>query len=373
MRLRESLLRLVRAFGLAAASVALVFATGCDDNALTATAQKVVFDFPAHAFTVDRKIEVAIDGALGDSGPGATPACEEWVETVRSLGDGKNVAVELASRGGKTRAQITDSSELAAFDRLAGQLAAGGGRRALYQRDPMPDDIDRLAQNYYISLVELGREPVVARGEPSLTYLLEPICGDRPIYLLTVSTAVGREGFPLIAEEYVDSGEGPRCVSRMTVLDAHRWKKPAPFEAPASPLIDRVVHESLASVRTRASELGLSLVLPKDSSLPSGFVLARAEEVRLRSTANVAGEERELTLFRFVYSDGLEHIDFIEQAPLDTLPQNYAESDFTPVAFVSRFASIRSASLLYKRTQVTIETRIAAPRFGALLAALVPL
>ncbi len=63
----------------------------------------------------------------------------EWTERVRSAGDGKTLSVELLTRNGKPRGEIVDSAELTAFDRLSAQLAAGGGARAVFQRDPAPD------------------------------------------------------------------------------------------------------------------------------------------------------------------------------------------------------------------------------------------
>ncbi|MSR46108.1 MAG: hypothetical protein EXS13_03430 [Planctomycetes bacterium] len=295
-----------------------------------------------------------------------------WTEVVKSAGDGRT-SVELLTRNEKARDQIEDPLDLAAFDRLASQLATGGGVRAIFQRDPAPDDVERMVANYWITLVDLSRKPITSRGEPVLTYLIEPIVADRPWYLLAASTKPGREGFPVATEEYVTEADGSsRLVSRMEVTSL-TWGPPSNFVPNPQPITHRTTLATLDEARTRAAAVGVDLMLPMDAAVPPGFELTIAEEVVLRSTANLAGVEQDVTVWRFVYSDGVEHIDFIEHTPLDTIPANFAANDFVDVAFVSRFGPISSASLVHRGTQITIESRIAAGRFEALLQSLVRL
>lgn len=339
-----------------------LLSVGCDEASNEDRARKIAFNLAAHAYTADRRYTC-------DDGSGGTV---EWLERVKSMGDGR-ISVELLTRNGKVRSVITDPDELAAFDRLAAQLVTGGGARALFQRDATPDDLDRMAMNYWITIVDLSRKPITPRGEPALTYLIEPIAADRPHYVLVASTRADREGFPLGCEEYVTEADGSsRLISRMEVTNL-QWGPPADFLANPEPIQQRTTLGSLDVARRHASAVGVTLLLPQDDSLPPGFQLSIAEEIVIRSTANAAATEQDMTLWRFVYSDGIEHIDFIEHAPLETLPSQFTQSDLYDTAFVSRFGAISSASLLHRRTQVTIETRLASDRFDTLLRALVPL
>jgi len=351
-----------RAFVATFALLSVGLTVGCDEAANEDRARKVAFNLAAHAYSADRRYTC-------DDGNGGTL---EWLERVKSMGDGR-ISVELLTRNGKSRSVITDPVELAAFDRLAAQLATGGGSRALFQRDATPDDLDRMAMNYWITIVDLSRKPITPRGEPALTYLIEPIAADRPHYILVASTRADREGFPLGCDEYVTEADGSsRLVSRMEVTSL-QWGAPSEITPNPQPVQQRTSLGSLDVARRHASAIGVTLLLPLDDSLPPGFQLTTVEEIVIRSTANAAGTEQDLTLWRFVYSDGIEHIDFVEHAPLETLPTQFTQSDLYDTVFVSRFGTISSASLLHQRTQVTIETRLASDRFDALLRALVPL
>lgn len=347
------------------AAFALLFSllvVSCDESANEDRARKVAYNLAAVSYTAERRF-TCDDGNAGTI---------EWLERVKSMGDGR-MSVELLTRNGKIRSAITDPDELAAFDRLAAQLATGGGARALFQRDAAPDDLDRMAMNYWITVVDLNRKPITPRGEPALTYLIEPIAADRPHYVLVASTRADREGFPLGYEEYVTEPDGTsRLVSRMEVTHLE-WGAPADFVPNPQPIQQRTALGSLDVARRHAASIGVTLLLPRDDSLPPGFQLVMVEEIVIRSTANAAQTEQDLMLWRFVYSDGLEHIDLIEHAPLETLPSQFTQSDLVDTAFISRFGSISSASLLHKRTQVTIETRLASDRFDTLLRSLVPL
>jgi len=352
----------IAAFTLPAMLLATLLAVGCDEAANEDRARKVAYNVAAVAYTAERRFTY-------DDGNGNTI---EWLERVKSMGDGR-MSVELLTRNGKIRSAITDPDELAAFDRLTAQLATGGGARAMFQRDATPDDLDRMAMNYWITVVDLSRKPITPRGEPALTYLIEPIAADRPHYVLVASTRADREGFPLGCDEYVTEADGTsRLVSRMEVTNL-QWGAPTDFTPNPEPIQQRTTLGSLDVARRHAAAVGVTLLLPQDDALPPGFQLVTAEEVVIRSTANAAGTEQDQTLWRFVYSDGIEHIDFIEHAPLETLPSQFTQSDLYDTAFVSRFATISSASLLHQKTQVTIETRLASDRFDALLKALVPL
>ncbi len=344
-----------------------VAAPSCDqaetDEALD-LARKVVFDLTTCAFTAERHFTADVGGETID-----------WDERVKSAGDGKNISVELVARNGLTRDQISDAAELEAFDLLAAHLAAGGGSRVLFQRDPIPDDVDRLLLNYEVSLVEVGREPITARGEPALTYKVEPIYADRPFYVLTASTHRLRQGFPIECQEYVQDANGPRLVSDMKVTSV-TWGAPADVVAPASPIVLRSPLDSIATARQLAGQIGLSLFLPQDGSMPLGFELVKVEEVQYQTTANLAGSLETLTIYRFVYSDGLEHVDFIEHLPIDTLPPEFVQGHGglgVDLAMIASFGSITIGSLFHSGTQITIESRIAADRFGLMLRSLVPL
>jgi len=343
----------------------LVAAT-CDKNALTDLARKVVFDLSSVGFTADRRFTGEYDGERVD-----------WVERVKSAGDRKNIVVELLKRNGRARLEITDPAELAAFDRLAGQLATGGGPRVLFQRDPGPDDLDRMSRNYHVTVIELRRDPVTKAGEPTITYRIDPVYEDRPFYVLTVSTARGREGFPIECQEYVKEAFGVRLASRMVVVEGSLdWRVPSNVQAPQSPTVSRLAIDSLANVRMRAERNRTALFLPKDGSLPPGFELASIEEVKYRTEANVARVAETITLYRFVYSDGVEKIIFIEHVPTDTLPPGFpgkGAGSSGDVALIARFGSITIASLLHAGTLVTIESRVAADRFESMLDSLVRL
>jgi hypothetical protein len=358
------MMRRAAALGVALLAALPLLGTSCDENDVLSYEKKIVFDLTSVRFTAERHFSGDFNGQHVD-----------WVERVRSVGDGKNIVVELLSRNGLMRDQITDPNELAAFDQLSATLATGGGPRALFQRDPAPDDLDRMFANYYVTLVELGREPVTPKGEPSLTYRIDPVCADRPFYVLTISTGHNREGFPLECQEYVQDVSGARLVSDMIVTSL-KWGTPTQLQAPPPPIVARTQLASLDEARLRAGAHGLSLYLPKDVSLPNGFELAKAEEVQYMTDANLARETQTITLYRFVYSDGVEHIDFVEHAPPDTLPPNFLNAgngQSLDLAMISSFGSISIGSLLHGHTLITIESRIAADRFGAMLRALVPL
>jgi hypothetical protein len=347
------------------AGVAFALA-GCDQEWADSTCKKVVFDSSNHAFTAIRTVRTdPLDPATGE-----LPV--EWTEQIQSDGAGR-ISVKLLTRNGLAREEISDPTELVAFDRQAGQLSTGGGHRAFFQRDPRPDDHDRMVSNYWVTIVGLSRKPVTVRGEPALTYLIEPIAADRPSYLLTASTKAGREGFPLACEEHLTLADGTtRCVSRMEVTSLV-WGAPSDFVPNPQPILKRTPFATVAAARDRAASEGLDLLLPRDEALPPGFVLIVAEEVVMTSTANLARVERPVTMWRFVYSDGVEHIDFIEHAPLDTMPYHFADNDLFEVAFTSRFGPIESASLLHRGTQITVESRISTERFEQLLENLVRL
>lgn len=353
-RLRDCLAAL-----LAAAAVTLVPA--CDEPAMRALADQVVFDLRSIPFTADREFTALYDGES-----------LTWVEHVESAGDGAGISIALVSRNGKVRHEITDPAEVEDFDRLSTALATGGGPRALFQRDPAPDGLERMLASYRVSVIELGREPINVRGEPSLTYMIEPNHDDRPFYVLTVSTGHGREGFPLASQEYVRDASGIHLVSHMTVL-AFDWRARPAVEPPPSPITSRTSLASIDAARRNAAASGLTLLLPRDDALPSGFELIEIEEISLLTDANTAREPRDLLIYRFVYSDGVEHIDFIEHTPIDTMPDAFIDSSLQDLAMISRFGSITSGSLLHKGTQLTIESRIAADRFETLMRALVEL
>jgi hypothetical protein len=353
-------LPLIAALLLAAPVVAMV---GCDPTTVEDLARKVVFDPTSVAYTAVREFNADYGGQ---------PI--HWTERVLSAGDGATILVELLEINGKTRDEITDPVELAAFDRLAAQLTAGGGSRALFQRDPIPEDLDRLIDNYYITVVEIGRERKLG-NEPSLTYRIEPVHADRPFYVLTASTRAGREGFPIECQEYVVEATGPRLVSLMRVRDV-KWGKPADFDPPASPIVSRTELDSLDTARSRASANGLALFLPLDTSLPPGFELVKVEEVQMQTDANAARNVATILLYRFVYSDGVERIDFIEHAPPDNLPPTFLygfNGHSVDLALIARFGTITTGAFLHSDTLVTIESRIAAERFEPMLKALVRL
>jgi hypothetical protein len=339
----------------------------CDDNETYEAmelARKVVFDLTTTRFRAIRHFGGDFGGQQAD-----------WVEQVTSNGDGKNVLVELLARNGLERSQITDPAELVEFDRLAAQLATGGGPRVLFQRDPAPDDLERMLANYEVTLVETSRMPITPRGEPTLTYRVESPFADRPFYLLTVSTHWKRQGFPLHCQEFVQDVSGPRLVSEMVVTSIE-WTVEDDVLSPTSPIVSRLDLDSLNTARSRAASQGVTLFLPFDSSLPSGFELVRIEEVALQTDANRSRTVQDLILWRFVYSDGVEHIDFIEHAPTNAMPAEFVDGPDgagVDLALMSTFGSITIGSLIHAHTQVTIESRIAADRFGTLLRSLVPL
>jgi hypothetical protein len=343
------------------AALAPLAASGCDDAAIASTAKKVVCDLSTLPFTCERTVSDDFEGTT-----------VVHTERVRSAGDGKNIVVELLTRNGKSRSQINDVDELSAFDRLAAQLASGGGRRALFQRDPGPDDLDRMLANYYVTAVQLAPWAISKRPVSGLTYLVEPMYDDRPYYLLTVATRKGYEGFPIDCQEFVNLQDGPHLVSQTTVTNV-QFEAPSDVHSPESPVVSRTALATIDDARTAAGQIGLTLLLPRDAALPPGFELVTCEQVQYRTQANSANEIREVTLFRFVYSDGVEHLDLIEQTPLDTLPPNYATMPSGDVAFVTRIGTIQSALLLHRGTQVTIESRIAAARFVPIMKSLVPL
>lgn len=344
------------------ASLLPLVASGCDQFDATTHVEKIIFDLAANRFTCDRQFTCDLNGVH-----------VEYVERVRSAGDGKGIVDELVSLNGKRRSQITNPVELNAFQSLAGQLATGGGARALFQRDPHIDSLDRLTRNYFITPVEVGREKISAAGEPSVTIKVEPKVKDRPFYVLTVSTASPREGFPLECQEYVYTSNGPLLVSDMRVLNLRWGDSGGDVTPPDNNVKSRTDLSSLDAARLSAKTHGIDLYLPQDRALPAAFVLVKAEEVTIESTANSSGALVRTTAYRFVYSDGLERIDFVEHLPLDAIPPPFGSATSNDLAAITSFGSISLATLVHDGTQIDIESRIASDRFHRLMKSLVKL
>ena len=336
---------------------------GCDERDLRRHAQSVVFDLASRKYTCLREFKSDLDGVH-----------VEYVERVRSAGDGQNIVVELVSLNGKRLNQITDPVERQSFLDFAATLAAGGGARALFQRDPRIDSIDRMAANYFITLLEAGREPIRPGGEPSLTFKVEPRVQDRPFYVLTVSTTVDHEGFPLECQEYAYTPTGPVLVSDMRVVSAIKWgDSGGPVEPPQQPVESRVELQSLFEARDRARQSGVTLLLPKHGGLPWGFELAKVEQVTVTTTANARQELERTQLYRFVYSDGVERIDFIEHPPVDAIPPTFTKPGANDLVMLQTFGTLSIATLVHNGTQVVVESRVASDRFHSLMKSLVPL
>lgn len=345
-----------------AASLLPLVTTACDQFDSTTHVQKVVFDLSASKFSCDRQFTCDLNNVH-----------VEYVEHVRSAGDGKTIVDELVSMNGKRRSQISDPAQLAAFQDLATRLATGGGARALFQRDPHIDSIDRLGSNYFITPVEIGREKVTTGGEPSVTFKVESKVKDRPFYILTVSTATQREGFPLECQEYVYDPNGPRMVSDMRVTSLKWGDCGGDIEPPDANVKSRSNLATLDAARTAAKAKGLDLYLPQDGSLPAGFELVKAEEVGIDSTANSARALQRTTAYRFVYSDGLERIEFVEHPPVDSISAPFGGASSNDLVAITSFGSISIATLVHAGTQIDIESRIASDRFHRLMKSLVKL
>jgi hypothetical protein len=359
--LRRRVLARSGALALAASLLPLV-ASGCDQFDSSTHVQKIIFNLAANKFSCDRQFTCDLDNTH-----------VEYVEHVRSAGDGKSIVVELVSLNGKRRGQITDPNELAAFQNLAARLATGGGARALFQRDPHIDSIDRLSSNYFVTPVEVGREKISAAGEPSVTIKVEPKVKDRPFAVLTVSTAAQHEGFPIECQEYVYGPNGPFQTSDMRVVNLKWGDSGGDVEPPATNVASRSNLATLDAARLAAKTHGIDLYLPQDGSLPSGFDLVKAEEVAIDSTANKSGNLQRTTVYRFVYSDGLERIEFVEHAPLDAIPAPFGAATSNDLVAITSFGSISIATLVHAGTQIDVESRIAADRFHRLMKSLVKL
>jgi len=344
------------------ASLLPLVASGCDQFDSSTHVQKIIFNLAANKFSCDRQFTSDLDNVH-----------VEYVEHVRSAGDGKSIVVELVSLNGKRREQISDPNQLAAFQNLAARLATGGGARALFQRDPRIDSIDRLSANYFVTPVEVGREKISAAGEPSVTIKVEPKVKDRPFAVLTVSTATQREGFPIECQEYVYGPNGPFLTSDMHVTNLKWGDCGGDVEPPATNVSSRTDLATLDAARLAAKTHGFDLYLPQDRSLPSGFVLVKAEEVAIDSTANAAHNLQRTTVYRFVYSDGLERIDFVEHAPLDSIPSPFGTATSNDLVTITGFGSISIATVVHAGTQIEIESRIASDRFHRLMKSLVKL
>lgn len=336
---------------------------GCDENDLRRHAQSVVFDLSTRQFSCLREFKSDLDGVH-----------VEYVERVRSAGDGKNVVVELVSMNGKRLAQITNPIERQAYFDLDATLAAGGGARAVFQRDPHIDSIDQMAANYYITLLDAGRAPIRPGGEPSLTFKIEPRVQDRPFYVMTVSTTVDHEGFPLECQEYAYTPTGPTLVSDTRVVSAIKWGDSGGAVEPAQqPIESRVELASLFEARDRARQAGVTLLLPKQGGIPWGFRLAKIEQVSMTTTANAQGVLERTQLFRFVFSDGVERIDFVEHLPVDAIPDTFKKQGANDLVMLQTFGTLSIATLVHDGTQVVVESRVASDRFHALMMSLVPL
>jgi hypothetical protein len=356
-------MRRLRAALVALGLISAVVSSGCDDRDLRRHAQSVTFDLASREFTCLREFKSDFGGVH-----------VEYVERVRSAGDGKNIVVELVSLNGKHLAQITDPVERQAFLDLSATLAAGGGARALFQRDPHIDSVDQMAANYFITLLEAGREPIRPGGEPSLTFRVEPRVQDRPFYVLTVSTTVDHEGFPLECQEYAYTPVGPVLVSDMRVVSAIKWgESGGPVEPLQQPVDSRVELGSLLEARDRARQVGVTLLLPKYGTLPYGFQLAKVEQVTFTSNANSRRQIERTELFRFVYSDGVERIDFVEHLPVDAIPDIFKKAGANDLVMLQTFGTLSIATLVHDGTQVVVESRVASDRFHALMKSLVPL
>jgi hypothetical protein len=351
---RNGLLRL--------AALALLAAPACDQFDASAHVKSILFDLSANKFSCDRQFTCDLNNVH-----------VEYVEHVRSAGDGVAIVDELVSLNGKRRSQISDPAELAAFQNLAARLATGGGARALFQRDPRIDSIDRLTANYFVTPVEVGREKITAGGEPSVTFKVESKVKDRPFAVLTVSTAAPHEGFPIECQEYVYGPNGPQLVSDMRVINLKWGDSGGDVEPPATNVKSRTNLPTLDAARRRAKSLGFDLYLPQDGSLPSGFDLVKVEEVGIDSTANAARALQRTTVFRFVYSDGLERIEFVEHPPVDSIPPPFGVAGSNDLVTITSFGSISIATLVHEGTQLNIESRIASDRFHRLMKSLVKL
>jgi hypothetical protein len=355
-------MRRLRAALTALGIVGALASVGCDEKDLRRHAQSVVFDLASRQFSCLREFKSDLDGVH-----------VEYVERVRSAGDGVNIVVELVSLNGKRLSQITDPVERQAFLDFAATLAAGGGARALFQRDPHIDSVDQMAANYFITLLDASREPIRPGGEPSLTFKIEPRVQDRPFYVLTVSTTVDHEGFPLECQEYAYTPAGPVLVSDMRVVSAIKWGDSGGPVEPAQQPIDSRVEVSLFEARDRARQAGVTLLLPKYGTLPYGFQLAKAEQVTMTTTANAQRQLERTTLFRFVYSDGVERIDFVEHLPVDAIPDTFKKPGANDLVMLQTFGTLSIATLVHDGTQVVVESRVASDRFHSLMKSLVPL
>src|SRR5262249_35708895 len=106
---------------------------------------------------------------------------------------------------------------------------------------------------------------------------------------------------------------------------------------------------------------------------PVGFRLAKVEQVTMTSTANAQRLLERTTLFRFVYSDGVERIDFVEHLPVDAIPDTYKQLGANDLVMLQTFGTLSIATLVHDGTQVVVEPRVASDRFHSLMMSLVPL
>jgi hypothetical protein len=163
-------------------------------------------------------------------------------------------------------------------------------------------------------------------------------------------------------------------VSDMRIVSAIKWgDSGGPVEPLQQPIAARVALSSLYQARDRARQTGVTLLLPKQGTLPYGFQLAKVEQVTFTSTANARGLLERTEMFRFVYSDGVERIDIVEHLPVDAIPDTYKKAGANDLVMLQTFGTLSIATLVHDGTQVVVESRVASDRFHSLMMSLVPL
>ncbi len=296
-----------------------------------------------------------------------------YLEEVTSVGDGKQFQVQLLELDNKKRSAL-DAKSRDRFDDLKSHLRFGGGRRALYQRDPRVSSVDLFLKNYRVFRQSDGppsksKDMALATSAPaerSLTLLVVPRLPDRPHYEYTVSLEPGRKGFPLGYREYRLNERGRRVlVSSMEVETLEYGIQPR-LALDISPVISRRCFEDCTTAQDEAE-----IPLHYPAWLPDGFELILVEEVVQRTEATETRTVEPVKIYRFVFSDGLDRLELFQHRPTYWVEENdpfTAGARETSLTIpVYQFGSIQGAILIQDDYQVVVESRISAPRFEQVL------
>lgn len=355
----------LRVFALTALMLlSLVALSGCKWRRAggPSVAEIIGFDITQHAFVATRRFTSHAGGQT-----------ISYTEQASSRGDGVSYWVDLLELDGLPRAAMTDPADQDRFDRLARMLTQGGAHRVFLQRDYRVTDVSAFLSNYRVIPLDASRYPYHLGSERFMVFLVLPDVLDRPTYEVVVSVEPDRLGFPLRYSEfaYDDVVGSYTLASEMEVLALDFGHCPDRGVTPG-PIQSR---RSFADLRQANAATSLTLLVP--SALPAGFQLSEVEEVTLLTDAESPGTQKPVTLYRFVFSDGLDRLEIVQHSkamrapPAPALRGGPWSRTANTVVPVFRFGSLYSASVTSSDHQIVVEGRISYQRFTRVMRSLI--